>query len=182
MRGGTKMITKKGLVKGMIAFISITVGLASLFFLLKYRGCSIYEHYLLEQSRKNTVNVAQENKELLDSLAKRMYSQKIEIIVDYIDGQIQYKENVDGKKWESKSIDSDMENLLLMVFDSLNCESIVQIYRESDGKVLKIYIGDIITIWGGNLGSITLIYCENKSIYLYDEILPNWYYEPLLNV
>ena len=141
----------------------------------------MYKNYRIEQSRKNTVNVAQENKELLDSLVKRMYSQNIEIIVvDYRDGQIYYQDNAEEKRLESKSIDSDMENLLLKVFESLNCENIF-LYKESYGKILGIYMGDII-VFGRNLAPKTLIYCENKSTELHDEILPNWYYDEPFNM
>ena len=177
------MVNKKGLGKSAIVPISIIVILALLFFLLirSERSNQMHEKYQIEQSRKNTVDVARENKELLDSLAKRLYSQEVEIFVDYSDGQIQYEENVNGKKWESKSMDSDMESLLLILFDSLECESIVVLYEEDYGKILKIYMDDI-RVFGRNIGSKSLIYCENKSEYLHDEILPNWYYEPVFNV
>ena len=126
----------------------------------------------VEDKEKEIINILISNPDILDFLERELYSYDDEIDITYKKSEIKYFIN-----GQVEEIDKNSKELLIAVFEKLNCERIT-FQEEPSGKALKLILEDVM-INKDNIYTHTLLYAKNKNGDLENEILPNWYYEVL---
>lgn len=98
------------------------------------------------------------------------YIYEDEIFVIYENSKIVFCVNKKIKK-----IEENQEELLVLLFEKFNCQSL-SLRKEQSRKILKIMLEDI-TIDKDNVYEQWLTYSTSKNENFGNEVLPNWYYK-----
>jgi len=126
----------------------------------------------VEDKEKEIINILTSNPDILDFLERELYLYDDEIEITNKKSEIKYFIN-----GQVEEIDKNSKELLIAVFEKLNCERIT-LQEEPSGKALKLILEDVI-IDKDNVYAHSLLYAKNENGDLENEILPNWYYEVL---
>ena len=118
----------------------------------------------VKKTKESIIEKTKDNEDILNRVAKYIYSQSAPIYITCENGNIFFKRNRNVEE-----IDESMKDELMLVFNEVNCREIA-LKEEIYGKNIKILFND-----DDIEGYYILIYCEEKPNMFYNEILPNWY-------